>query len=183
MTESTDQTPPPDPAPAPATTSSEAKRYAAYDKTFKRFVGGGTHDNRKAAARPPATARSRTSRSGRSDMPLPTGEPTSREEIKAWAKITDSKDDTVLDDVAAAVNDLVRGLPVAQRSNADPAPEEWPAQVKFGATLLGARLFRRRNTPGGVEASGAFGIAYVRRNDPDVAQMLELGEYSRPAVG
>lgn len=30
--------------------ASEGKRYAAYDKTFKRFVGGGTHDTRKAAS-------------------------------------------------------------------------------------------------------------------------------------
>lgn len=116
-------------------------------------------------------------------MPLPTGEPTSAAEIKAWAKITDDRDDDALAQVAAAVNELVRGLPVAQRSNLDPAPGDWPAQIKFGATMLGHRLFRRRGTPGGVEATGGFGVAYVRRTDPDIAQLLELGEYAPPAVG
>lgn len=116
-------------------------------------------------------------------MPLPTGGPTDREKVKAWSKTTDAVDDTVLDEVVKAVNDLVRGLPVAQRSNTDPAPEEWPAMIVMGATMLGARIYRRRSTPGGVEVSGQFGVAYVRRTDPDVAQLLQLGEYSTPAVG
>ena len=116
-------------------------------------------------------------------MPLPVVEPTKVEDVKAWAKIDDGRDDTLLATIVAAVNALVRALPVAQRSNLDPAPPDWPAQVKFGALMLAARMWRRRNTPGGVEASGAFGVAYVRRNDPDVAQMLELGEYAAPGVG
>lgn len=118
-------------------------------------------------------------------MPLPTGEPTDTAKVKRWLTIEedDDVDDDVLDDVVDAVNVFVRGLPVAQASNTDPAPPDWPATIKLGARMLAARLARRRNTPGGVEASGAFGIAYVRRNDPDVAQMLELGEYSAPAVG
>jgi hypothetical protein len=116
-------------------------------------------------------------------MPLPTGDPTTRDKVKAWASIEDAVDDTVLDDIVKAVNALVRGLPVAQRYNVDPAVEDWPAQIQMGATMLAARLHRRRNTPGGVEAAGGFGVAYVRRVDPDVAQMLELGEYAPPAVG
>lgn len=116
-------------------------------------------------------------------MPLPAGEPTTRDDTKTWLAITDDEDNTAIDQVVGAVNVLVRGLPVAQRSNTDPAPADWPADVKLGATMLAARIFRRRSTPGGVEAAGAFGVAYVRRNDPDVAQLLQLGEYAAPAVG
>lgn len=116
-------------------------------------------------------------------MPLPTPEPTTRDEIKAWAKITDARDDDVLDDVADAVNALVRSLRVAQSLDTDPAPADWPATIKLGATMLAARMHRRRNTPGGVESAGDFGIAYVRRNDPDVAQLLQLGDYATPGVG
>lgn len=116
-------------------------------------------------------------------MPLPATDPTGLEVVKAWVKITDTADDDTLGDVVAAVNELVRGLPVAGSSNTDPAPEDWPNTIKFGAMLLAARLWRRRNTPGGVEAAGDFGIAYVRRNDPDIAQMLQLGEYAPPRVG
>lgn len=117
-------------------------------------------------------------------MPLPTEEPTSRDAVKAWAGITTDKDDAVLDDVILpAVNSLVRGLPVAQALDTDPAPTTWPDSIKAGATMLAARLHRRRNTPGGVEASGSFGVAYVRRVDPDVAQLLQLGDYAPPGVG
>lgn len=117
-------------------------------------------------------------------MPLPTEEPATLTAVKAWAGITNDKDDTVLTTVILpAVNSLVRGLPVAQALDTDPAPEDWPAPIVAGATMLAARLHRRRNTPGGVEASGAFGVAYVRRVDPDVAQLLQLGEYAPPGVG
>lgn len=115
-------------------------------------------------------------------MPLPTEGPTARNDVKAWSGINDDRNDDQVDLVVNAVNAFVRRLPVAQRFNTDPAPE-WSADVKLGATMLAARVFRRKNTPGGVEAAGAFGVAYVRRNDPDVAQMLELGEYGSPAVG
>lgn len=119
-------------------------------------------------------------------MPLPTVEPAPLELVKVWMGIAedDDKDDAVLTSIVLpAVNGLVRGLPVAQRSNTDPAPGAWPAQVTAGAVMLAARVHRRMNTPGGVEVAGQFGVAYVRRNDPDVAQMLELGEYAPPAVG
>lgn len=117
-------------------------------------------------------------------MPLPIVEPALLPAVKAWASITDDADDTVLTTVVLpAVNGLVRGLPIAQASNTDPAPAAWPGQVTAGAVMLAARLHRRMNTPGGVESAGAFGVAYVRRNDPDVAQLLELGEYAPPAVG
>lgn len=116
-------------------------------------------------------------------MPLPAPEPTTRDLVKVWASISDDTDDDAIDSVVAAVNALIRGLPVAGSSNTDPAPEDWPNDIKFGAMLLAARLWRRRNTPGGVEAAGDFGIAYVRRNDPDIAQMLQLGEYAPPRVG
>lgn len=117
-------------------------------------------------------------------MPLPAEGPAELATVKRWMKLED--DDVVDDDdiqlAVDAVNDLVRGLPAAQRSNTDPATA-WRAKIKLGAIMLAARYARRRNTPGGVEAAGAFGIAYVRRNDPDVAQLLELGEYAAPGVG
>ena len=118
-------------------------------------------------------------------MPLPTVEPTTTALTKAWMKMEadDDVDDDVIGACVDAVNALVRGLPVAQRLDTDPAPEAWPASIRLGARMLAARYARRRNTPGGVEVAGQFGIAYVRRVDPDVAQLLELGEYSAPGVG
>lgn len=116
-------------------------------------------------------------------MPLPATDPTTVTLVKAWVKLDDDTDDAVVQSVVEAVNALVISLPVAGSSNTDPAPADWPPTIKFGAMLLASRLWRRRNTPGGVEATGDFGIAYVRRNDPDIAQMLQLGEYAPPRVG
>lgn len=116
-------------------------------------------------------------------MPLPATGPTTLDAVKGWANIKANDVDDLLGDIVAAVNTLISALPVAAASDTDPAPVDWPAPIKVGAMLLAARLWRRRNTPGGVEAAGDFGIAYVRRNDPDIAQLLQLGEYAGPGVG
>lgn len=61
--------------------------------------------------------------------------------------------------------------------------EKWTDDVAHGAQLLTARIWRRRSSPGGVEAHGDLGPVYVRRNDPDVAMLLGLGTWSPPMVG
>jgi hypothetical protein len=77
----------------------------------------------------------------------------------------------------AATNSLVRGwLP--------PAPDgEWPAHHRYGANLLAARLWRRKDSPGGMLQFGMEAAVYVSGNWPDVALMLGLGEYRIPRVG
>ncbi|KQB84940.1 hypothetical protein [Corynebacterium oculi] len=59
----------------------------------------------------------------------------------------------------------------------------WSADVAFGAKMLCARIYRRRNSPAGVEALGELGPVYVSRNDPDLAQLLKLGRYAPLQVG
>lgn len=59
----------------------------------------------------------------------------------------------------------------------------WPPNIKLGAKMLAARLYRRRNSPAGVESLGELGPVYVSRNDPDLAQLLRIGRYERPKVG
>jgi hypothetical protein len=184
-------------------------------------------------------------------MPKPFAGPATRAKIKAQLGITDAVDDAELDLIAAAVNTVVRGLPVAQPASrtvtvttavGSPAltgaagtfgPEDvsavitgpttgtnplpagaalqavtsdvaatlsanatatatvtatleayaWSAAVDRGANMLGGRLFRRRNSPSGVETFSGDGVVYVQRSDPDIAQLLQLGDYSKPAVG
>jgi hypothetical protein len=53
----------------------------------------------------------------------------------------------------------------------------------LGAKLLGARLYRRRNSPEGVATFAAEGAVYVQRNDPDIAMTLGIGQYAPPVVG
>lgn len=114
-------------------------------------------------------------------MTQPDTGPSTRDGIKAYASITDARLDAVVDEISAAVNEYVRPLPVAELDGPD--PEEWPSRVVLGADMLAARLVRRRNSPAGVEAFADAGAVYVQRNDPDVAQLLELGTYAGPMVG
>jgi len=125
---------------------------------------------------------------GSPDLPL-VG-PGGLELLKAQLHIAedDLTDDETLDTIVAAVATVIRTLPVAGDASAPAADpmvllEEWPDYITYGATLLGARLFRRRNSPAGVEAFGEFGPVYVQRNDPDIAMMLRLGSWARPGVG
>ena len=61
--------------------------------------------------------------------------------------------------------------------------EQWPANLQLGAVMLAARIYRRRNSPAGVESMGEIGPVYVSRNDPDLAQLLKIGKYAPPKVG
>ena len=80
-----------------------------------------------------------------------------------------------MDDVVRAVNALM------VRYKGDHS--EWPEYWRQGARMLATRIYRRRDSPAGVEAMGELGPVYVQRNDPDLAQLLELGRYARPMVG
>ena len=113
-------------------------------------------------------------------LPFPQGNPVTLPAVKSWLTLTRDGDDATLTTIVAAVNGFVLGLPVADRSR---GLDAWPSEVQLGGVMLAARLYRRRNTPGGVEAVTDAGIAYVRRNDPDIAMLLQLGDEARPAVG
>lgn len=119
---------------------------------------------------------------------LPVAGPGSLAALKQHLRIAaeDVDDDDQLDVIVAAVQSTVRRWPVAADARGaveDTPGEAWPEAVEYGATLLGARLYRRRNSPAGVETFGQLGAVYVMRNDPDVAMLLKLGPYARPAVG
>lgn len=62
-------------------------------------------------------------------------------------------------------------------------PDAWGADVQAGAQLLTARIWRRRQSPAGVESVGELGAVYVQRRDPDVAMLLGLGTWRPPLVG
>lgn len=83
-----------------------------------------------------------------------------------------------------AVNAWVRSLPVASDAlTYGSTPPAWPPYVTLGATMLATRLWRRKDSPSGVETFTDQGAIYVSRNDPDVAQLLQLGTYTKPLVG
>lgn len=104
----------------------------------------------------------------------PAPEPTSAAAVAVQLS-RDPEDAGVLADLAAvvaAVNALVPRI----------ATTPTDAQ-RLGATMLAARLHRRRNSPEGVATFTADAPVYVQRNDPDVAMLLGIGSYAPPVVG
>lgn len=113
-------------------------------------------------------------------MPQPEAEPVTLAIVKAHLSLDDARDDDRLTPVVAAVNVFLRRTEKARRIGlADPATT-WPDDLVQGGKMLAARLHRRANSPTGVEAFAVAGPIYVRRNDPDIAMMLDL---DAPMVG
>lgn len=76
--------------------------------------------------------------------------------------------------IVAAVNDLLTGWTWLDSAS---------GQVRLGATMLAARLHRRRNSPGGIEQLADGGIAYTARTDPDIARFLGIESHAAPQIG
>lgn len=94
-----------------------------------------------------------------------------------WLRVTAPEDAAILDTIAAAVTVYVNSLPAVHRTEAG----EWAEDTYLGALMLAGRLFRRRNSPNGIESfSEIGGTAYVARHDPDIARLLRV---DTPAVG
>jgi len=74
--------------------------------------------------------------------------------------------------IVAAVNEFVTG-----------AATSGPASRALGATMLGARLYRRRSSPEGTGTYTAEGVASAARSDPEVWMLLGLGSWAPPVVG
>ena len=122
-------------------------------------------------------------------MPLPAIGPLTDQKIPGVPDGLDADEADRLARIVGAVNGFVRGLPIAGRAYAATDTQEaadalvWPDRIVEGAVMLAARLWRRKDTPGGVSTLGDGGVVYVRRNDPDVALLLEIGEHGKPGVG
>lgn len=105
-------------------------------------------------------------------------------DVKAWLRITDSADDALILDVVDATNAWVAGTAYVAELPLGPngEPATWPADVTQGAVMLAARLYRRRNSPSGVEPF-TDGAVYLPRRDGDVDALLHMGYYAPPRVG
>lgn len=97
-------------------------------------------------------------------------------EIQTW--LAASRIDEHMKTVAAAVTAYVNSLPFIDRDG-----EEWAASTRLGATMLGARLYKRRYSPNGIESFGEIGNTYVSRYDSDIARLLHVESFRKPQVG
>lgn len=99
--------------------------------------------------------------------------PVTAAEVETYLGLPATADAQVVEQAVASANAYVGRLPwlVDQLE----APD-----VHDGTVKLAARLYRRRNTPSGIEAFGDAGAAYVARGDPEVRMLLRL---ATPRVG
>lgn len=101
-------------------------------------------------------------------------------DIGAWLKLPAGTDDALLAQCAAAVQ------PQIERARADQRATDGTYQpdreVYQAAVMVAARLYRRRNSPAGIEAF-ADSVAYVARFDPDIDRALRQGAYTPPRIG
>lgn len=113
---------------------------------------------------------------------LPESGPASLAAVKSQLRIdvADTRDDELLGEHVAAVNAVVRRWPVAAYAV---GAAEWPDDTVRGAVMLVTRLWRRKDSPAGIEAFSQLGPAYVMRSDPDIAMLLQLGSWAPPGMG
>jgi hypothetical protein len=115
---------------------------------------------------------------------LPPTYPLTPDMVKAWLRLPDTADDQLLADCVAATTAFVARTPYAGAA----VPDEttgvvlWPDDALQGAVMLAARMYRRRNTPSGIEAF-TDAVVYVPRRDSDVDMLLRVGGYATPQVG
>ncbi|MBF6085295.1 hypothetical protein IU485_28400 [Nocardia cyriacigeorgica] len=100
-------------------------------------------------------------------------------QVSTYLHLDAGVDADALAAVVASVNDLMTHWFASPAI----AAAGWPDRYVQGAVMLASRVYRRRNSPSGVESFGELGPIYVQRNDPDIAQLLGMGHYARPAVG
>ena len=105
--------------------------------------------------------------------------------VAAWLKIaTPSTEDAAL---------LAQCAAAAQPPVESARPDQWVTledgsrvytpddEVRTAAVMLAARIYRRRNSPGGMDTSFDQ-IAYVSRFDPEIERALRQGRSRKPAV-
>lgn len=102
--------------------------------------------------------------------------PTTAERVGEYLRIAPASDG--LADTIAAVSALLT-------RSVDPEGDggAWSDAQRHGATMLAARVYRRRNSPAGIESLGEMGPTYVSRYDPDLDMMLGFGRWQQPKVG
>jgi hypothetical protein len=119
-------------------------------------------------------------------------------DVKAWLRIAgaDTIDDDLLARCAAAVEPQVQRARPDQTVfydpddpyPPDPPPPGWPvvyepdAEVYQAAGMLAAKMYRRRNSPGGIESYGDQ-VLYPARWDQEIDLALRTANRRLPAVG
>lgn len=96
-----------------------------------------------------------------------------------WLQLTgDLGGDAVLSSCVTTANSVV------DRYIDPDQPVPSAADAHQAATMLAARLYRRRNSPEGVQGITPDGVAVgIVRTDADIARLLRIDTFTTPQVG
>lgn len=113
-------------------------------------------------------------------MPIP--EYTTVPAAGQWLQLSgEVGDDTVLASCVVAANSVV-----SRYAGEDASDQTIPTldDAEQAATMLAARLYRRRNSPEGVQGITPEGVAVgIVRSDADIARLLRIDGFAVPQVG
>ncbi len=110
--------------------------------------------------------------------------PPTRDELKADLKVTDARDDDLLDTVLAAAVAFVQEVRAGDFDFGD-GPDTLPAPgpvVELGTIRLAARWHQRRRSPDGLIQMGDLGTARVTSYDVDIDRQLGIGKYRKSVI-
>lgn len=107
-------------------------------------------------------------------------EHTDSDRVRLWLNLNATDDPDLVAAVVEAANSVTARY--VGEVSAETIPSE--SDASLAATMLAARLYRRRNSPEGVQGVTPDGLAIgIVRSDPDIARLLRIDQFSTPQVG
>lgn len=103
------------------------------------------------------------------------------DDVAAYLGLPATADREWLTRAADAATAYVNGLSHVTPADVDPAPE-WADDTAAGAVMLAGRFYQSRNAPLGAAGFDAAGGLVLARTDPELARLLRIGRYLRPAA-
>lgn len=105
------------------------------------------------------------------------------QQVIDWLELrTVTTDDAHLALIVPAVNAYVDALPSIDRVTDTEGNTQWAGTTHLGAVMLASRLYRRKNSPHGIESVGDMST-YVSRYDSDISRLLNIDTFRKPLVG
>ena len=109
---------------------------------------------------------------------------TTENAVRGWLDLPPAPDEPATDDYSATVAVAVQAANgLVTRYCGDAPDSDAPDAYVAGATMLAARLYRRRNSPEGVQGITSDQVVYIARTDPDIARLLRIDAHLTPQVG
>jgi len=103
-------------------------------------------------------------------------------DVRAWLRLPAGQDDDLIAMCCSAAAVTVERCRPDMWSADEPPVYRPDPEVYQGSVMFSAKVYRRRNSPAGVESFGES-VIYTSTKDAEVAIFLRQGQFAMPAVG